>query len=489
MIRNAGRLLLAIAFGCGTTLSAAAVPVDRLLDELQDVQQRHKVPFMTVVVLQRDAPPVVYAGHADGSRASPETPFRWGSITKTVTALALIEAARQQDIALATPVPALLPALPYVNPWAPARPLRLHHLLELSAGMPDLRGVEFADNRPLPLATALARGAERRRLLWPPGLQHSYSNVPPGISAAVIEQLTDDDFEHAVRTLVLEPLGMADASFGPMPGLPGGFRADGRREIPYWHMTFRAFGALNASPAAMTRLMTALLGNGRIADRQALPAATIARAYRVESTLAARAGLELGYGAGLYGWVRHGHVFHGHGGDADGYRSRMGLLRDAGRGYLVGINVDDPAVLGKLVERIEAALIADLPTPEPAPAVDVSAAELDALTGTYYPSATRFAIERWLSGQARPARVERGQKTLIFLRGERRELLIPLDGGGFRRPGDPQASVVFAVDDGVRYLLGALGNYVAVDGPCPDFLRTCAEDWPTADGFGKVQPR
>jgi len=489
MIRNAGHLLLAIAFGFGTALSAAAVPVDRLLSELQDVQRRHQIPFMTVVVVQPDRPPMVHAGHADGSRASPDTPFRWGSITKTVTALALIEAARQQGVALETPVPALLPALPYVNPWAPARPLRLHHLLELSAGMADLSSAEFADNRPLPLATALARGAEGRRLLWPPGVQHSYSNVPPGISAAVIEQLADDDFEHAVRTLVLEPLGMADASFGPVPGLPGGFRADGRTEIPYWHMTFRAFGALNASPAAMTKLMTALLGNGRLAGRQVLPAATVARAYRAETTLAARAGLDLGYGAGLYGWVRDGHLFHGHGGDADGYRSRMGLLRDAGRGYLVGINVDDPATLRALVRRIEAALIADLPAPEPPPAADLSADELDAFTGTYYPSASRFAIERWQRGQARPARIERGRGTLTFLRGKRRELLIPLNGGAFRRPGDPEASVVFAVEDGVRYLLGALGNYVAVDGRCPEFLSVCAGDWPTADGFGKVDER
>ena len=51
---------------------------------------------------------------------------------------------------------------------------------------------------------------------------------------------------------------MQHAGFSPEPDLPGGFRADGVTEIPYWHMTYPAYGALNAPLTDMIELFTIL---------------------------------------------------------------------------------------------------------------------------------------------------------------------------------------------------------------------------------------
>ena len=115
----------------------------------------------------------------------------------------------------------------------------------------------------------------------------------------------------------------------------------------------------------------ALLNDGILEGRQVIPAALIARFFQPQGTLGSRAGLEVGYGAGVYGWVRHGQLFHGHGGDADGYRSRYGLLREHGRAYLLVINSDNPALLGRMRRALERALTTGLPAPDgPQPGSD-----------------------------------------------------------------------------------------------------------------------
>lgn len=445
-----------------------------------------------LVVLDAGTPVLVAARARSGEALTPRTPFRWGSISKTVTALTLLEAARLAGRPLHTPVRALLDPPPYRNPWPDERPLRLAHLPALSAGLPDLSRTEFADNRPRPLAEALVRGAPAREMLWPPGLQHSYSNAVPGIAAAVIERLTGSTFEAAAERLVLRPLGMTGAGFRPVDGLPGGFQADGTTPIPYWHMTFSAFGALNAAPADMARLLTALLDGGRrpVAAAGTPHPSSIARMFRVDATLGARAGLEIGYGAGLYGWSRNGHLFHGHGGDADGYLARFGLLRGAGRGYLLGINADDPALFGRMRRIVEDALTEDLPAPEAPPALTMDPAQLAAYRGVYYPSASRFAVTDWRQGRARRATVEVSGATLTVRHGRRQERLLAVGPGQFRRAADPAVSVVFTREGGQLYLQGELGNFARISTPpCVAWLPVCDDStalWPSGGAFGMV---
>jgi CubicO group peptidase (beta-lactamase class C family) len=280
-----------------------------LTDELTAAQYAAEVPAMGLVIMDHNQPALVSAW---GDAITTQTPFRWGSISKTFTALALMRLVEQGKVALSDPVSQFLPAHTFGNPWAAEHPLLLLHLLELSGGFSDLSGAEFILKQPLDLAAALAVSPKTRTIRWPPGLQSSYTNVNPGLTAAVIEQISGQSFEEFVRTEVLSTLGMGAASFHPVAGLPGGFKADGHTEIPYWHMIFRAFGGLNASLEEMSQFLTMLLNDGKIDNRRIFAPETLAGLFRPRSGLAAAAGLEIGYGTGLYGWVSHGRVFYGH---------------------------------------------------------------------------------------------------------------------------------------------------------------------------------
>lgn len=472
-MRPTARRVIALAVALVVAgLPAASTPAQAddwasLAATLDALRAANSVPAYGLVILDGGEPALV---HTVG--AGPDTPFRWGSITKSFTALAALQLAREHDVKLDSPIRPVLGPGYYINAWADDHPILLAHLLELSAGFTDLSRAELADNEPRGLWKALARNADERATRWPPGLQHSYSNVPPGLTAAVIERVSQTPFEDYLDRAVFAPLGMTGASLDPVPGLPGGFQADGSTEIPYWHVTFKAFGALNASIEAMARFATVLLNQGRMDDAQVMPPEVVHAFFTPTSTLGARAGLTVTYSPGSYGWVRGGHVFWGHGGDADGYRSRYGLLRGHGRGYVLVINTDNPPLLGRMRRAVEDSLIRGLPTH---PALEGDDPELAALAGRYYPTSTRFGMDRWRGGEAEPATVLVTEGQLEFQRGSRRTRLLPVGRGRFVRPGDPAVTVVFARDGaGFLHLQGELGNFVhSSGGSCPGFIGAC----------------
>lgn len=457
-----------VVFGLASTLICGNVSAeDVLASTWDDVVHRVEaqrlegnVPAAGVILFDAGQPVVI---RALGS-ATIETPFRWGSITKTFTALGLLHLANTNRWDLQTPVTALVSNPPFTNSWADTDPVRLIHLLELTAGFSDLSGAEFTFNEPLTLDEALTLNPASRATRWRPGLQHSYSNLIPGITSVLIEALSGKTFDDYLKQHVLEPLGMPHATLQPAQNLPGGYQADGTTPIPYWHMTYPAFGALNASLIEMANFMSALLNGGRVGEVQAIEPGNHRRLFQPSTGLAAQNGVQIGYGAGLYGRVRKGFVFFGHGGDADGYRSRYGLLPEVGRGYLIVINTDNPGLLRRIERLLESALTEDLPTNVTPPIAAIDVQRRLEITGPYYPTAARFGLERWQSGKATQADVRISDTGLVFIRGQRRTQLLPVADNLYRRKDDPQATVAFVKHSDNRiYLQGELGNYVRVE--------------------------
>ena len=445
-----------------------------LMQLLGTIQTEEGIPAFGLVLMDGGQPRLVTArgrtGNPNRPVADADTPFRVGSISKTFTALTAMALVESGELELDAPVGPVV-ARQFANPWQDTHPVRLIHLLGLTAGLADLSRAEFDNNDPTPLtlAAALALAPEQRRILWPPGTRHSYTNVAPGLTALVIEERTGERFETVVRGRVLEPLDMPNATYLRntylLENLPRGYRAGGTEEIPYWHMTYRAFGGLSATPREMSRFLTALLNDGRLDGRQALGIRTVRQMSQPTPSLASEAGLPIGYGLGLYGTVRSGFVFFGHGGDGHGFLARYGLLPESGRGYFVVINSDDPPALGRMRRAIERYLTNDLKPPEMPLQVALPHARLEQLSGDYYPASTRFRVDAWRAGTLPCAHVSRAGDALKLHRAGRTTTLLPVTRALFRRPADPLPTVAFVADAGELHMQGELGNYTRVQPP------------------------
>ena len=457
-----------IVMSCNA-IALAAPASDELMHLLGTIQADQSIPAFGLVLMTDGQPTLVTAvgrtGNPNRPNADADTPFRLGSISKTFTALTAMALVESGDLDLDAPINANV-AREFNNPWRGSHPVRLIHLLGLTAGLADLSRIEFDNNdaTPLTLKQALALAPGQRSVLWPPGTRFSYTNVAPGLTALIIEARTGERFEAVARQRVLNSLDMPTATFLHndylIENLPRGYRAGGRNEIPYWHMTYRAFAGLSATPREMSRFLTALLNDGKLNGRQALGVETVRQMQRPAPSLATDAGLPIGYGLGIYGAVRDGFVFFGHGGDGHGFLARYGLLPTYGRGYFVVINSDDPPGLGRMRRAIERHLIQDLAPPERPRPVHLPTSRLEQLSGNYYPSSTRFRVDAWRSGELPCVQISPARDGLRLRRGSKTITLVAVSESLFRRPTDPLATVAFIADAGKLHLQGELGNYV-----------------------------
>ena len=95
---------------------------------------------------------------------------------------------------------------------------------------------------------------------------------------------------------------------------------------------------MKASPGELAKLVQFLLRRGRAGDSQILKPESIIRMESVESTVAAKNGLRLGYGLANYTEVVGGVVTHGHDGGIDGFISSYRYMPEQNWGYVVLLN-------------------------------------------------------------------------------------------------------------------------------------------------------
>ncbi|TVQ38983.1 MAG: class A beta-lactamase-related serine hydrolase [Wenzhouxiangella sp.] len=156
-----------------------------------------------------------YACHGITSIENPlpvdeHTLFQAGSIGKSYTAAALVLLAAEGRVALDAPVCRYAPELQLKDSTVAAQ-VTLLQLLNHTAGwegdfFPDTGEGDDA------LARFVSRMDELEQLT-PPGATFSYNNAAFCLAGRVIENVTGDTYECAIRRILLEPLGLRASYF------------------------------------------------------------------------------------------------------------------------------------------------------------------------------------------------------------------------------------------------------------------------------------
>jgi CubicO group peptidase (beta-lactamase class C family) len=137
-----------------------------------------------------------------GTPVTPDTLFEIGSITKTFTAVAVLQAAEVGLLDLHTPITAYLPWFQVQSAY---EPITIHHLLNHSAGM-----IGIIDQSPdIYSAVWMLRETE---LAWPPGKQFLYSDAGYQVLALILEAVTEKTYPEIIQQIIFHPLGMEDSS-------------------------------------------------------------------------------------------------------------------------------------------------------------------------------------------------------------------------------------------------------------------------------------
>lgn len=282
------------------------------------------------------------------------TIFHWASITKTLTAIGIMQLRDRGLLALDDPIVKYLPELRQVhNPYGPMEAVTLRMLMSHSAGFrnPTWPWGGDQDWHPFepPGWAQVAAMLPYTRIEFPPGSKYSYSN--PGIIflGRVIEEVTGDDYEVYIDKNIFKPLEMHRAFFDAAPahlrpsrahsyfwksGVPVEARFDFDTGITVSN------GGLNAPLGDMARYMDFLIGNPA---RQAVYDGILRRASLEEMwkpVVAVEGDEAPGARMGLCFFLEeHGGLpFVAHSGSQNGFISHFYVHVDGRIAYLVAFN-------------------------------------------------------------------------------------------------------------------------------------------------------
>ncbi len=161
---------------------------------------------------------------ADGTSLTLDTRFRIASITKTFTAVAMLQLYEQGKLRFDDPVSNYLD---WFNlHYADAPPITLYHLLTHTSGLPrDATVPHWTEDR-FQTWAELVETTQEREPVAPPLQRFGYSNLGYSLLGGVIEVVSGQPWDDYVQAHILEPLDMRDTIPTPMgdePNLATGY--------------------------------------------------------------------------------------------------------------------------------------------------------------------------------------------------------------------------------------------------------------------------
>ncbi len=359
-------LLLALLAG---PAAAAATPsaFERYADDFERQARAERAVGGTIAFVQDGAVTGRrYFGAADEERRQPvdeNTIYHWASITKTFTAIGLMQLVERGLVRLDDPVVSYLPEFGAAhNPYGPISEVTIRHLLNHSSGLRDptwpwnadgaAERAEWQPHSPTSWSQLVAV-MPYTGLQFRPGSRYSYSNLGSILIAEIIERLTGDDIEAYLDKNLLRPLGMSRTYFDMTPWHLQAYRSNSYRWRGDQRDVFgREFdtgittgnGGLNAPVGDMVRYLNFLIGVGDTAlYERILPRARLRSMWQplfpagYDPTVDERMAQHFFTidAAGADRRVRH---YIGHTGSQDGYRSFFYILPEARAGIIAVVN-------------------------------------------------------------------------------------------------------------------------------------------------------
>lgn len=279
---------------------------------VEEQMRRLNMPGVSLAIVQGDE--IVHLrgfGRArpSGEAPTPQTPFFIGSLTKSFTALAVMQLVEAGKIDLDAPVQRYLPWFRVADPQASAR-MTVRHLLNQTSGLSTSCGeialVDFDNSSDA--TERQARALSTLVLTRPVGSGFEYSNANYNLLGLIIEAASDELYADYIQKHIFIPLGMCHSYTSQTMAKQNGVALGHRYwfaipfaapNMPVPHGSLPA-GLLISSSEDMARYLIALLNGGRYRDVQILSDAGIDELHRGVADFSAM-GLSLGqYGMGWF---------------------------------------------------------------------------------------------------------------------------------------------------------------------------------------------
>ncbi|RRJ64906.1 class A beta-lactamase-related serine hydrolase [Paenibacillus oralis] len=360
----------------------SAARLEQTLDAvINEAMAKDHIPGVAIVVTMEER--IIYKkgyGYADIKRKIPVDPDQTvmpvGSLTKSLTATAIMQLKEQNKLSLEEDVNSYLTSVKI--PLYRQQPITLQHLLTHTAGLDEaLYGTTaVSPAKTIPLGEFLERYFGQQPPVRPPGKEYAYSNAGLGLAAYVLEEVTGSTLNDYLSRNLFEPLDMPSAALNAAesPDMARSYlyRNGEYKQLPYSCVNLPGAGGLSVVPTEWAHYMIAHLNEGKYQNKRMLSPGSVAEMHARHFT--EHPDLE-GVGYGFFRTrLKNGLLTLSHTGDVDGFSAKMELIPAHKIGILVISNASSPGI--PLRDKVTSAVTGLLPeTGNPAAQPGVTSAD------------------------------------------------------------------------------------------------------------------
>ncbi|MVO99939.1 serine hydrolase domain-containing protein [Paenibacillus lutrae] len=331
-------------------------------------------------------------GYADKEKkipVDPDTVFQIASVSKTFTALAVMQMVDEGKLDLNRDVNEYLGGLKVPN--TTGKPLTLFEMLNYTSGVdkPDITTFISPDyiGQDIPMKSFIA--GHMPTVVRPPGEAYTYDNFGFLLAGLAVENVSGMRFDEYMKTKVFEPLGMKSTSVRYTPELKSRmaqhYSPTGELQPAFGHApTDGPQGSILSTGTDMANYLVMQLGRGKFGDKQIVSAKSMepmhtysAFADAGKTIPIATVGFE-----GYYKELMNGQHVVLKGGNMPGHSSLMVLIPEQNTAFYMSYNSDTQMSVG----FYEAFMDHYFPEPvkKPAPAYqDLTAQDAQKYLGLY----------------------------------------------------------------------------------------------------------
>jgi D-alanyl-D-alanine carboxypeptidase len=319
-------------------------------------------------------------GYSDVEKKIPATPttiYRIASVTKLLTATAIMQLRDAGKLQLDDPVAKYLPWFTVRTRYADAPPITIRHLLTHTSGLPRDAAFPYWTDNNFPTREQIIETLPNQETIFPPETQWKYSNLALSMAGEIVSAVSGEPYAVYLQEHILEPLGMKSTSIvfpeEHKSRLAVGYgrrMPDGTRAVRPFMNTKGLTPAANLSSTVedLARFASLQLRKDSSDGNQILKGGTLREMHRVQWL---EPDWKSGQGLG-FTLERDGErTLVGHGGWLAGYRTQITISPEEKIAVIVLTNADDgnPAYYVKQAFNWVAPAIkkATAPSPKVAP--------------------------------------------------------------------------------------------------------------------------
>ena len=339
-----------------------------------EAQREGRLPSVSAAVFRGEelawSEAIGLADVEQGVEATPDTQYAVASITKTFTAVSVLQLRDAGKLDLDDPLSEHLPEAAHGTPT-------LRRMLAHASGLQREPPGEIWETLTFPGEDDLLRGLEEAEQVLPPMAAWHYSNLAYALLGVVVSRISGTPFRDYVQERLLGPVGLERTTWGPGDGAALPYFVEPYSDSVQREPVLKLGGKGGESGLYSTVGDLARWGAFLCdPDESVLARSSVAEMH--DLNVMAEASWTLGWGLGIELWRRGERIFGGHTGGFPGFLSILAYSRRDRVGAIVLTNAGNwPNLSPTGLELAEAALDELAPElvpwrPEAAPPAEIA---------------------------------------------------------------------------------------------------------------------